>query len=181
NGCERQATHCAAATPFRGWIPTGYESLSVIRRPVAACWQHCPKSWKGTEVRYPGWVEPAGMVVGYAADAVFGDPRRAHPVAAFGQLAAALEHVVWADSRARGVSYAVTCVAGACATGTALRRSTAADGAARFAVTAASTWAVLGLRGLTGEGATMRALLDSEDLSGARTRLAHLCARDADS
>ena len=132
-------------------------------------------------MRYPGWVEPAGMVVGYAADAVFGDPRRAHPVAAFGQLAAALEHVVWADSRARGVSYAVTCVAGAWATGTALRRSTAAHGAARFAVTAASTWAVLGLRGLTGEGATMRALLDSEDLSGARTRLAHLCARDADS
>jgi adenosylcobinamide-phosphate synthase len=45
----------------------------------------------------------AGLVLGYGADLVFGDPRRGHPVAAFGRVAARLERAWWADSTARGV------------------------------------------------------------------------------
>ena len=41
----------------------------------------------------------AGLALGALADLAFGDPRRAHPVAGFGQAAAALERVVWRDSR----------------------------------------------------------------------------------
>ncbi|MEU0510724.1 cobalamin biosynthesis protein, partial [Amycolatopsis sp. NPDC006125] len=58
-----------------------------------------------------------GLVAGYALDAAFGDPRRGHPVALFGRAAKALERRVWADSRARGAAYAVTCVSAAAGLG----------------------------------------------------------------
>src|SRR5579875_1294761 len=44
----------------------------------------------------------AGVLAGYAADQVFGDPRRGHPVAGFGAAAAELEHVTYRDSRIAG-------------------------------------------------------------------------------
>nr|MDT0665288.1 hypothetical protein [Micromonospora sp. DSM 115978] len=39
----------------------------------------------------PGAELAAGLLLGAALDAVIGDPRRGHPVALFGQLAARLE------------------------------------------------------------------------------------------
>ena len=44
----------------------------------------------------------AGLVAGVVADRVLGDPRRWHPVAGFGQLAAALDRAMWRPSRAAG-------------------------------------------------------------------------------
>ncbi|MCV7060002.1 cobalamin biosynthesis protein, partial [Mycolicibacterium vaccae] len=44
-----------------------------------------------------------GLVAGVMADAVFGDPRRGHPVALFGSGAAALERRTYADDRGAGV------------------------------------------------------------------------------
>ena len=44
----------------------------------------------------------AGLALGAAADLALGDPRRRHPVAGFGQAAAALEPRLWRDSRAAG-------------------------------------------------------------------------------
>ncbi|MDP9427812.1 MAG: cobalamin biosynthesis protein, partial [Actinomycetota bacterium] len=48
----------------------------------------------------------AGLALGAAADLLLADPRRGHPVAGFGRLAAALERLLWQDSRAAGVAYA---------------------------------------------------------------------------
>ncbi|WP_199430461.1 cobalamin biosynthesis protein [Qaidamihabitans albus] len=121
----------------------------------------------------------AGIVAGYAADAIFGDPRRGHPVAWFGRAAAALEQRVWADSRQRGVLYAATCAGAATVAGAALEAVTRHRPLGRFAVTAVATWAVLGGRGLAGEGAEMVRLLDAGDVAAARRRLSHLCGRDA--
>jgi adenosylcobinamide-phosphate synthase len=42
---------------------------------------------------------------GFAADIVFGDPRRLHPVAGFGLLAQRLEAALYAPSRIRGLAY----------------------------------------------------------------------------
>ncbi|WP_343905611.1 cobalamin biosynthesis protein, partial [Nocardioides aquiterrae] len=58
-----------------------------------------------------------GLLLGFAADRLMGDPRRGHPVAGFGRTAAALEHRVYADSRARGLVHAGVLVGGAAAVG----------------------------------------------------------------
>src|SRR5919202_5206162 len=47
-----------------------------------------------------------------------------------------------------------------------------------IALTAASTWAVLGGTSLAREGAAMARFLENGDLPAARQRLPHLCARD---
>ncbi|MFF5986827.1 cobalamin biosynthesis protein [Prauserella flavalba] len=124
-------------------------------------------------------VTAAGIVAGYAADAIFGDPRRGHPVAVFGRAADALERRMWADSRQKGLVYAGVCVGAAAGAGAVAQALTARRPLARFAVTAAATWAVLGGRGLAAEGEAMAGLLDSGDVPAARVRLSHLCGRDA--
>ncbi len=47
-----------------------------------------------------------GLALGFAADRLFGDPKRFHLVAGFGALATALERRIYADSRARGTVFA---------------------------------------------------------------------------
>ena len=59
------------------------------------------------------WARPLGLALGCAADALFGDPVRLHPVAGFGAVAARLERRVHRDSRARGAAYTVALVGGA--------------------------------------------------------------------
>ncbi|MFW6718933.1 cobalamin biosynthesis protein [Streptomyces sp. MAR4 CNY-716] len=51
-----------------------------------------------------------GAALGYAADRVFGDPRRGHPVAAFGRAARALEARLWRDTRPAGALHTALCV-----------------------------------------------------------------------
>ncbi|MDT3400363.1 cobalamin biosynthesis protein, partial [Streptomyces sp. B1866] len=41
-----------------------------------------------------------GAALGFLADLAVGDPRRGHPVAAFGRAAAAAERRLWRDHRA---------------------------------------------------------------------------------
>ncbi|MET9001951.1 cobalamin biosynthesis protein [Amycolatopsis sp. NPDC004169] len=121
----------------------------------------------------------AGLVTGYVTDALFGDPRTGHPVALFGTAAARLEHRLWADSKPRGAAYAALCTFSAVGLGVALQTATRRRPFARFLLTAASTWVVLGGRGLAAEGAEMARLLEAGDVPEARQRLSHLCARDA--
>ena len=120
----------------------------------------------------------AGLVAGYLADLAVGDPRRGHPVAAFGRAADALARRMHADSRARGATYAGVCVGGAVGAGALAHAATARSPLSRAVVTAAATWAVLGGTGLAGEGAAMARLLEAGDVDGARERLPHLCGRD---
>ncbi|MQA95050.1 MAG: cobalamin biosynthesis protein [Streptosporangiales bacterium] len=120
----------------------------------------------------------AGLVLGVAADAVFGDPVRGHPVALFGRAAAALERGTYADSRARGMAYVAACAGAAAGLGALAHAATRRSPLARAAVTAAATWAVLGGTSLGREGRGMARRLERGDLAGARDRLSYLCARD---
>jgi adenosylcobinamide-phosphate synthase len=120
-----------------------------------------------------------GLVLGYAADLAFADPRCGHPVAGFGKLASALERACWADDRRRGAAYTALLVGGVASAGWVAQRATRGRPVAETAVVAVTTWAVLGGRSLAREGSVMAQMLELDDLAGARDRLAHLCARDA--
>ncbi len=116
----------------------------------------------------------AALLAGYAADFAIGDPRRWHPVAGFGGVAARVERSVYAPSRARGALFAAVLVA---------LPAAAAEAAARVArrggpILMALTWAALGGRSLTREASSIGALLDTGDLMGARAALPALVGRD---
>jgi adenosylcobinamide-phosphate synthase len=120
----------------------------------------------------------AGLALGAAADLLLADPRRGHPVAGFGQLAAALERRVWRDDRAAGAAYAGGLVAATAALGIALDRGTRHRPVARTAVTAAVTWTVLGGTSLGRAASTLQRHLADGDLPAARAALAALAGRD---
>jgi adenosylcobinamide-phosphate synthase len=126
----------------------------------------------------------AGLLLGAALDAVFADPRRAHPVAAFGAAASRAEAALWADSRGRGATMVAICLAPVAAAGLtgqlAARRLTPGRPPASVAVTALATWAVLGGTSLAREAQAVGRLLDEGDLAAARGRLPALCGRDPD-
>jgi adenosylcobinamide-phosphate synthase len=122
--------------------------------------------------------DAAGLVLGVVLDAVLGDPRRGHPVAAFGRAAAALERRVHADARANGIVFTGVCVTAVAGLGLAADRLTRDRPPARAVVTAVATWAVLGGTSLGREGSAMARSLEAGDLAEARDRLPHLCGRD---
>lgn len=111
-----------------------------------------------------------GLVLGYAADRVLGDPRRLHPVAGFGNLAAALERRTYADVRHRGILHVTLLVGGTAVLGRMLPR--------HDLVTAVATWAVLGGTTLDREAAAVEGRLLVGDLAGARVQVARLVGRD---
>ncbi|MGA4545879.1 cobalamin biosynthesis protein [Uniformispora flossi] len=119
-----------------------------------------------------------GLALGVAADVLVGDPRRGHPVAAFGTAASALERRMYADSRARGALYSALAVGATCGLGVAADRLTRRHPAARVAVTAAATWAVLGGTTLRREARAIGAPLEAGELEAARARLPYLVGRD---
>ena len=120
-----------------------------------------------------------GLLIGFAADRVFGDPRRFHPVAGFGQVATRLETRLYDDSRVAGSAYTVLVVGSATTAGVVAERLTEGRPVARTLLTAAATWAVLGGRSLEREAAVMSELLEAKEIEQARERLGHLCSRDA--
>lgn len=141
----------------------------------------------------------AGLLLGFVADRVLGDPRRGHPVAGFGRYAAWVERRCYLpdrlpyprpdplqdrqldrlpDRRRTRFSggYAVAAaLAPPLALGVAVGRAPAP---ARVLLTAAATWAVLGGRSLAVEGHELQRLLDADDLPGARQRIRNLVGRD---
>jgi adenosylcobinamide-phosphate synthase len=119
----------------------------------------------------------AGLLLGYAADRLLGDPRRWHPVAGFGRVAHALEQRLYADARPPGVVHVAVLVGGAGCLGAVAERVSARP-VPRTLVTAAGTWAVLGGRSLEREACAVHAHLAAGDLPAARRRLTHLVGRD---
>ena len=67
-----------------------------------------------------------GATLGFLGDLLAGDPRRGHPVAAFGRAAGALERRMWRNDRLSGAAYAVLC-AGTAAGGLKRRSTTTAQ------------------------------------------------------
>ncbi|WP_298516569.1 cobalamin biosynthesis protein [uncultured Nocardioides sp.] len=106
-----------------------------------------------------------GLVAGYVADRTFGDPRRWHPVAGFGRVAAALERVTYADARANGVAHVAVLVGAAALAG-------------RRVPVMLATWVVLGGTSLDREAAEVERLLAVGDLDAARRQVARLVGRD---
>jgi adenosylcobinamide-phosphate synthase len=119
-----------------------------------------------------------GILAGYLADRRWGDPQQYHPVAGFGRVAQQLEHRIWTDDRRAGVAYTTALVGGAAVLGSTLERTTLCSPVARFALTAAATWVVLGGRSLEAEAVAVRHRLDLIDLDPAREQLTHLVGRD---
>jgi adenosylcobinamide-phosphate synthase len=120
----------------------------------------------------------AGLALGAAADLLWADPRRGHPVAGFGAAAAALERRVWRDSRPVGAGYALGLVAVTAGLGAVLDRNTRRRPVARALVTAAATWAVLGGTSLARTATDMERALTAGDLPTARAVLPSLAGRD---
>jgi adenosylcobinamide-phosphate synthase len=120
-----------------------------------------------------------GLVAGFAADRLLGDPAFGHPVAAFGRVAHGVEQRVWADDVGAGAMYTGLLVGGAGVVGAVVAAATSRRPFLRFVTTAAATWAVLGGRSLGREAAAVRGHLD-DDIPAARRRLTHLVGRDTD-
>ncbi|WP_051799658.1 cobalamin biosynthesis protein [Catenuloplanes japonicus] len=122
--------------------------------------------------------EAVGLLAGYGLDALFGDPRRLHPVAGFGTAASALEKRVYAPDRASGARFAAIAVGAPVLAGVVVAGLTRRQPVLRAVAVAAATWTVLGARTLRAEAHTMAGALDRDDIEAARGRLGHLCGRD---
>ncbi|MEV8125788.1 cobalamin biosynthesis protein [Streptomyces sp. NPDC085944] len=125
-----------------------------------------------------GRVFAYGATAGLLGDLLLGDPRRGHPVAAFGRAAGAVEQVLWRDHRGRGAVHTAVCAGGAAALGLAASRALRRSPAASVALTAAATWAVVGGTSLAREAKAVGRALEAGDVEAARARLPHLCGRD---
>jgi adenosylcobinamide-phosphate synthase len=124
------------------------------------------------------WPLAAGLAAGVALDALLGDPRRGHPVAAFGRAAAALEARDYADSRLRGAAHTAACVLAAAAPAALLHRRTRGRPPWQAAAAALTVWAVTGAHSLTFEAERAMVALARNDLAEARRVLPSLCGRD---
>jgi adenosylcobinamide-phosphate synthase len=120
-----------------------------------------------------------GLALGYLADVLWADPRRGHPVAAFGTAAAVFERLTYSDRRSAGVAHTGALLGMLAALGTTVDRAAARRGPAWTAVaTAATTFIVLGGTSLARTGADMADRLEAADLDGARALVPSLCGRD---
>ncbi|WP_329277411.1 cobalamin biosynthesis protein [Streptomyces sp. NBC_00691] len=122
-----------------------------------------------------------GAAAGLALDLLVGDPRRGHPVAAFGRAAAAVENRLHHDHRGWGALHTAVCAGSAVAVGALAARAVRNRPAAAVALTAASVWAVVGGTTLGREARAIGGALAAGDLDVARERLPHLCGRDPQS
>ncbi|MFW0792796.1 cobalamin biosynthesis protein [Gordonia sp. CPCC 205515] len=117
----------------------------------------------------------AGLLLGYTADRLLGDPRRWHPVAGLGRAIGVVEQLTYRDSRSAGTVFALGCVGAAAAAGVLATRL---PGTAVVGVTAVTTWSVLGGTTLTRVGLAVADDLDADDIIAARRLVPSLCGRD---
>ncbi|MFE2020603.1 cobalamin biosynthesis protein [Streptomyces sp. NPDC059499] len=122
-----------------------------------------------------------GATAGLIGDLLLGDPRRGHPVAAFGQAAAGVESRLWRDHRGWGALHALVCAGGAVGAAALAARAVRNRPAAAVALTAAATWSVIGGTSLGREARAIGGALAAGDIEVARERLPHLCGRDPQS
>jgi adenosylcobinamide-phosphate synthase len=120
-----------------------------------------------------------GLAVGYLADVLLGDPRRGHPVAAFGSAAAALEGLTYSNGRVAGVAHTGALLGGLGLLGAVADRAAVRRGPGwTAAVTAVATFVALGGTSLARTGADMADRLRDGDIEGARALVPSLCGRD---
>lgn len=110
------------------------------------------------------------LLVGFTLDRALGDPRRGHPVAGFGALAAALERHTWAPRRSAGAVHVALLLAAAACVGRAAGRHPATS--------ALLMWCALGGRSLEQAALRMVELLQAGDVPAARAHAPVLVGRD---
>jgi adenosylcobinamide-phosphate synthase len=115
----------------------------------------------------------AAIALGGGADLVFGDPRRGHPVAAFGRAAAALEGVAHRPTRRAGAAHAGVLVGAVVVVAAVLERRLP-----RTPLRAVALWTALGARSLMREARAVAELVEAGDIEGARRRIGSLVGRD---
>ena len=118
-----------------------------------------------------------GLVAGWVADRLLGDPRRGHPVALLGRWATWVETKTHADSRSAGLLTEAIVLSPVVALGVAANRL---PGPAKGVATAACTWVALGGTSLGREGLAVHDLLASGDVPAARARVRNLVGRITD-
>jgi adenosylcobinamide-phosphate synthase len=119
-----------------------------------------------------------GATLGLLGDLLAGDPRRGHPVAAFGRAAGALERRMWRDDRASGAVYTALCAGSAVGAAVLAERGVRRSAVLSVGLTAVATWSVLGGTSLAREARLIAAAVEAGELGAARARLPHLCGRD---
>src|SRR5437764_7576998 len=107
--------------------------------------------------------DAAGLAAGVLLDAVFGDPRRWHPVAGYGRFAGALERRLYGPDRAAGTRFATLAVGLPVLAAVAAQWATRRRPVARTVLVAGTTWAVLGGTSLRREATAMAQTLDAGD------------------
>ena len=118
------------------------------------------------------------MVAGVVADWVVGDPRRWHPVAGFGSVAAAVERRWWRPSRSAGVAYVMVLVGGAGVAVAVADRSLPRRPVTRMLLRGVVAWAALGGRSLAEAGRGLAGAVRDGDLEVARRLAPTLVGRD---
>ena len=116
-----------------------------------------------------------GLLLGYAADLVWADPARHHPVAWFGTAASLLEQRLWRDERGAGAAYTLALVGGVTVPAALLEHR--APPWVQAGTTALATWTVLGGTSLDREARAVQRLLDEGDLDAARARVGRIVGR----
>lgn len=119
-----------------------------------------------------------GLALGFGLDRLLGDPRRGHPVAAFGRAAAALERRTYADSIAAGAGHVGLLVGSAWLGAAVVDRVARRSPVAEVVWTALVTWTVLGGRSLEREASAVARHLERGDLPAGRKQVSHLVGRD---
>src|SRR5947209_11722502 len=123
-------------------------------------------------------VAATGLVLGWLADRVIGDPVRGHPVAGFGRLAQGLERLAWRPARLPGVLHVAVLAAGAAGAAALGWRLAGRGRAGRVALWSLVVWAALGGRSLERAAEAVAAAVESGDLAAARRLLPALAGRD---
>ncbi|MBV9823870.1 MAG: cobalamin biosynthesis protein [Actinobacteria bacterium] len=120
----------------------------------------------------------AGLALGVLADELLGDPRHGHPVAGFGQAAAASERLLYRDSRSAGGRYAAACVLPVVTAAAGVEYRVRHRPVRRTLAIAAGTWTVLGGRSLRRVATDLAGALYRQDTAAARALVPSLCGRD---
>lgn len=113
---------------------------------------------------------------GWLVDLVGGDPRRGHPVAAYGGVADRVDLRMWRDHRGAGAAYTAVLVGTPVLLTVAAQRRLGPRGRALLLATV--TWVAVGGRSLGREAAAVADAVAHGELGVARRRLPSLVGRD---
>ncbi len=111
----------------------------------------------------------AGLALGIAADRVFADPERFHPVAGFGRLVRKLERRIYRNDRATGVSFLLASIVPVGLLGCLAQRATRKYPLAEVIVTGTATWIALCGTTVRRAATDIAAPLAAGDAASART------------